>query len=83
MADTELRRGEEFVADTLATFGPDRDDVKREATLEELDIDSLDVVELSQAVEDEFGIGLKPESFEGSSTVGDLMDVVIRAVEAA
>jgi acyl carrier protein len=70
---------ETFVFDTLADFGPEREDVRRDATLDELDIDSLDVVELSQIVEEKYEIGLKAEIFEGSRTVGDLIDRIAGA----
>lgn len=63
-----------FVFDTLAEFGPERESMRRDATLDELDIDSLDVVELSQIVEEKYTIGLKAEIFTGSTTVGDLID---------
>jgi acyl carrier protein len=65
---------EAFVFDTLAEFGPEREDVRRDATLDELDVDSLDVVELSQLVEEKYAIGIKAEVFVGSRTVGDLID---------
>ena len=45
---------ESVVADGLAEIGAERDEITREATLEALDIDSLDLVEMAQIVEDEF-----------------------------
>ena len=43
---------ESRVVETLASFGPDESQITRDATFEELDIDSLDLVELAQVVED-------------------------------
>ena len=40
------------IVEALASFGPDIEQVTRDATFEELDIDSLDLVELAQIVED-------------------------------
>ncbi len=65
---------QDLVIDTLAGFGPDKSTIVREATLDELDLDSLDVVELAQALEDELGIEVNPEKYDGSVTVGDLID---------
>ena len=41
------------------------DDVTREATFEELDIDSLDLAELAQVVEDEYGVEITGDDVEG------------------
>lgn len=80
MADAKPQEVESFVLDTLAEFGPDREELQRDATLEEVDLDSLDVVELSQVVEERYAVGLKPEVFTGSKTVGDLVDRVVAVV---
>ena len=50
---------EQVVVDSLESFGAERDQITREATLEQLDIDSLDLAELSQIVEERFEIQLK------------------------
>jgi acyl carrier protein len=52
-------------------------EVRREATFEDLDVDSLDVVELAQIVEDEFGVELDGESVKDIKTVGDVIDLVV------
>ncbi len=74
MTDASETRIEELVIDTLAGFGPKKSTVTRDATLDELDLDSLDVVELAQALEDALGIEINPEKYDGSVTVGDLID---------
>ena len=58
------------------TVTPEADDIKLESTFEELDVDSLDLAELSQIVEDEFGVGLKSSDAEKIKTVGDAVDVI-------
>jgi acyl carrier protein len=65
------------VVEALASFGPDVEQVTREATFEELDIDSLDLVELAQIVEDEYGVELKGDDMKGMKTVGDAIDLVV------
>jgi acyl carrier protein len=67
---------QERVVEALASFGPDASQITREATFEELDIDSLDLVELAQIVEDEYGVVLKGEDMKELKTVGDAIDLI-------
>ena len=47
---------------------------------DDLDADSLDVVELSMTIEDEFGIGeISEEDLKNIKTIGDLVDYVEHA----
>jgi acyl carrier protein len=64
------------VIEALASFGPDASQITRTATFEELDIDSLDLVELAQIVEDEYGVVLKGEDMKELKTVGDAVDLI-------
>jgi acyl carrier protein len=68
----------EKIADAIAEIGPDREDVKRDATLESLDVDSLDLVEVGQVIEEEFGVEIKGEDAEKLKTVGDVVDLVVQ-----
>ena len=68
---------EEKVVDAIVNLGPDRDQVTRDATFESLDVDSLDLVELSQVVEEEFGVEVKGEDAQKLKTVGDAIDLVL------
>ena len=68
---------EEKVVETIASFGPDQDEVTRDATFEALDVDSLDLVELAQVVEDDFGIALKGDDVKDIKTVGEAIDLVV------
>jgi acyl carrier protein len=70
------------VVEALASFGPDADQITRDSTFEELDIDSLDLVELAQIVEDEYGVVLKGEDMKGLRTVGDAIDLIVSRAEA-
>jgi len=69
------------VVETLASFGPDADQIRRSSTFEELDIDSLDLVELAQVVEDEYGVVLKGEDMKELKTVGDAIDLIVSRSE--
>jgi acyl carrier protein len=68
----------EKIADAIAEIGPEREDVKKEATLESLDVDSLDLVEVGQVIEEEYGVELKGEDVEKLKTVGDVVDLVVK-----
>lgn len=63
--------------DWLAELGPERDEIHRGATLEDLEIDSLDLVEISQLVEEKYGVKLGAEDVKDLSTVGDAVDLVV------
>ncbi len=77
MAATTPDAVEARIVEALASFGPDADSVTRDATFEELDIDSLDLVELAQIVEDEYGVELKGDDMKNMKTVGDAIDLVV------
>ena len=68
---------EKVVFDGLAELGAERDSISREATFEDLDVDSLDLVELAQIVEDEFGVELGADDVKDLRTVGDAVDLVV------
>ena len=68
---------EQTIVDAIASFGPERDAIVPEATFEQLDVDSLDLVELAQIVEDEYGVQLKGEDMEDVKTVRQAVDLVM------
>jgi acyl carrier protein len=76
MATATTQQIEARVIEALASFGPDASDITRDATFEALDIDSLDLVELAQIVEDEYGVVLKGEDMKELKTVGDAVDLI-------
>lgn len=64
------------ITEALVEFGADRDEIDAEATWEKLDVDSLDLVELAQIVEDEYGVELREADMEQMKTVGDAVEMV-------
>jgi len=76
MSATTSQQIETRVIEVLASFGPDESQITRDATFEQLDIDSLDLVELAQIVEDEYGVVLKGEDMKELKTVGDAVDLI-------
>jgi acyl carrier protein len=69
------------IIEALVEFGADPDQLKPEATLEDLEIDSLDMFELSQILNQEFGLEVNPEDFEGVTTLGDAQQVLVGYVK--
>ena len=79
----ETRRADRFTQfaivagdEALADIGPTRDQLQRDATFEELDVDSLDLAELSQVVEERFGVRLKGDDVAQIKTIGDAVDLI-------
>jgi len=64
-------------------LGLERDKITMEATFEEdLEVDSLGVVELLMALEDGFGVKIPDEEAESIVTVGQAVDVVIAKLDS-
>jgi acyl carrier protein len=68
---------EKTITEALPQFGVEPSEISRDATLEDLDIDSLDVAELSQIIEEEYGIQLRGDDARNIKTVGDVIDTVV------
>jgi acyl carrier protein len=69
------------VVETLASFGPEPDQITRDASFESLDIDSLDLVELAQVVEEEYGVALTGDDMKELVTVGDAIDLIVQKAQ--
>lgn len=54
----------------------DEDLITTETTLEDLGADSLDMVEVIMAIEDEFDVQIKDEDLESLKSVGDLIEYI-------
>lgn len=54
----------------VENFGVDADAVGPDATFEDLDLDSLDLVEFALAAEEELGVRIEDEEAEGLETLG-------------
>lgn len=55
----------------------EEDDVNEDATfVDDLGADSLDIVELVMALEEEFGVSIPDESAEKIKSVGDAVDFI-------
>lgn len=64
-------------------LGIERDAIAADAKFEEdLDVDSLGVVELLMALEDNFGVKIPDEEAEQITTVGEAIDLVEQKLNA-
>jgi acyl carrier protein len=67
---------ENTVIESLKTFGAKEEDITRDATWESIDVDSLDLAELAQVVEDEHGVKMEGDDMKQIKTVGDAIDFI-------
>jgi acyl carrier protein len=64
------------VYSALEELGADADALAPDATFEALDVDSLDLVELGQIVQDEYGVEIKGEDMPKLKTVDDAVSMI-------
>ncbi|MDQ3931459.1 MAG: acyl carrier protein [Actinomycetota bacterium] len=60
----------------IETFQVPADEVSPDATFESLELDSLDLVELTLAIEEELGVKIEDEEVERIRTVRDAVDLI-------
>lgn len=73
MSSTIFEKVKSIIVDQL---GVDEGDVKLETSFEELNADSLDIVELIMALEEEFDMDIPDEEAEKIRTVGDAVNYI-------
>ncbi len=83
MSTTAPSAIETTVVESLIAFGAKAADVNREATWEDIDVDSLDLAELSQVVQDEHGVRMEGDDMKQIRTVGDAIDFITEKTSAA
>mgnify|MGYP000935874823 CR=1 FL=1 len=75
MSDELFARFKKVAVDVLSV---DPDKVVKEASFaDDLDADSLDLVELVMGLEEEFNVEVPEEELEGVTTVGQAYDLVV------
>ena len=67
---------EERVIEALVEFGEERDGLKGSTKFADLDVDSLDLVELAQIIEDEYGIEVQDTDLDKIETIDDVTALV-------
>ncbi|MGI9081654.1 MAG: acyl carrier protein [Thermoleophilaceae bacterium] len=78
MADATVTREQiqERVTEALVELGAEKDQIKPDAEFEALDLDSLDLVELAQIVEEEWSVEITAKDMENMKTVGQALDLI-------
>ena len=78
MTNTTITREaiQKRVTEALVEFGAEEASITPAATWDQLDVDSLDLVELAQIVEDEYGVELRETDMEQMKTVDDAVSMV-------
>ncbi|MDH5421044.1 MAG: acyl carrier protein [Acidimicrobiia bacterium] len=67
----------------VTELGLDESKLNNDARFEEdLEVDSLGVVELLMALEDEFGVSIPDDEAENIGTVGQAVDIVIAKLDS-
>lgn len=66
----------EVVTDELVRLGAERDAVTPEAKLTDIDVDSLDLAELAQIVDDKYGVTITTDDMKTIKNVGDVLDII-------
>jgi acyl carrier protein len=64
------------ISEAIASFGVPREQVTPDATWEELDVDSLDLVELAQIAEEDYSVELAATDMGKVKTVGEAVDLI-------
>lgn len=67
----------ETIANALTELGAERDQITPESSFESLDVDSLDLVEVGQVIQDQFGVEIKGDDTKHVGTVGEVVALVV------
>jgi acyl carrier protein len=67
---------EALVLDTLRELAAEPDAVSPDATLEAIDVDSLDLAEFAQVIDEQVGVQLEGKDLKAITTVRDAIDVI-------
>lgn len=57
-------------------FDIDKKSINADTSFDEINADSIDLVDLVMEIEDDFSIEIKDEDFETIKTIGDLVDLI-------
>jgi acyl carrier protein len=64
------------LTEAMVEFGEEPGNITREALFEQLDIDSLDLVEMAQIIDEEYEVEITDAEMDKLKTVGDAIDYV-------
>lgn len=75
MSTTDTTTVEQKVFEALAALGTEAE-ITRDASLEELDVDSLDLAEFAQIIDEDLGVRLEGKDLKDVKVVGDVVDII-------
>lgn len=81
MSTVDTTTVEQKVFEALAALGTEAE-ITREATLEDLDVDSLDLAEFAQIIDEDLGVRLEGKDLKDVKIVGDVVDLIAARVAA-
>lgn len=81
MSTVDTTTVEQKVYAALQELGTDAE-ITRDATLEDLDVDSLDLAEFAQIIDEELGVRLEGKDLKDVKIVGDVVDIIAARVAA-
>jgi len=67
---------EQRITAAMIEFGVEPGATRLDATWEEIDVDSLDLAELAQIIEDSYDVELSHADMQSMKTVGDAVDTI-------
>ena len=67
---------EQRITAAMIEFGVEPGATRLDATWEEIDVDSLDLAELAQIIEEEYAVELSHADMQSMKTVGDAVDMI-------
>ena len=73
----------ETIREQLKSFEVKPEDVKPDVSYDSLGLDSLDLVELSVRIEDEYGIDIEEDDLKDVWTIDNAIDIVLKKLEEA
>jgi acyl carrier protein len=81
MATTNAQDIEQFIYDGLEELMAEPEPLTRDTAFTDLDIDSLDFVELRQMISDKFRVKIVKDDVPSLLTIGDVIDLVAERIQ--
>ncbi|MBJ7329821.1 MAG: acyl carrier protein [Solirubrobacteraceae bacterium] len=81
MSTVDTTAVEQKVFEAITALGTEAE-VTRDATLEDLDVDSLDLAEFAQIIDEDLGVRLEGKDMKDVKTAGDIVDLITARVAA-
>ncbi|HEV2089244.1 MAG TPA: acyl carrier protein [Cryptosporangiaceae bacterium] len=78
MTNEEIRAGLAEILEEIADISPD-DVVDEKSFTDDLDVDSLSMVEVVVAAEEKFDVKIPDDDVQSLKTVGDAVDYIVKA----